>query len=157
MNFQQAVKFCLAEYATFSGRAARSEFWYWQLFQMIGGLMAEIFDFGIGLDSGPMSTIFWVLTVLPSLAVTARRLHDTGHSAWWMAYGAVLMAIGFWRQSALLRWQALVVLAFSIARVFLNGVSQQSQGYRVLSFLALGALLLAISFAYQKDWLRLRG
>ena len=80
-----------------------------------------------------------------------------GYSAWCMIYGAVLMAAGFLRRSAFLRWQALVVLAFSIAKVFLNGVSQQSQGYRVLSFLALGVLLLAISFAYQRNWLRLRG
>jgi uncharacterized membrane protein len=80
-----------------------------------------------------------------------------GYSAWCMIYGAVLMAAGFFRRSAFLRWQALVVLAFSIAKVFLNGVSQQSQGYRVLSFLALGVLLLAISFAYQRNWLRLRG
>jgi uncharacterized membrane protein len=79
------------------------------------------------------------------------------YSAWWMLYGAALMAAGFLRRSAFVRWQALVVLAFSIAKVFLNGVSQQNQGYRVLSFLALGVLLLAISFAYQKDWLRLRG
>jgi uncharacterized membrane protein len=80
-----------------------------------------------------------------------------GYSAWCMIYGAVLMAAGFYRRSAFLRWQALIVLAFSIAKVFLNGVSQQSQGYRVLSFLALGVLLLAISFAYQRNWLRLRG
>jgi uncharacterized membrane protein len=80
-----------------------------------------------------------------------------GYSAWCMLYGAVLMAAGFLRRSAFLRWQALVVLAFSIAKVFLNGVSQQSQVYRVLSFLVLGVLLLAISFAYQRNWLRLRG
>ena len=80
-----------------------------------------------------------------------------GYSAWWMVYGAALMAVGFLRRSAFLRWQALVVLALSIARVFLNGVSQQNQGYRVLSFLALGVLLLAISFAYQRNWLGLRG
>jgi uncharacterized membrane protein len=80
-----------------------------------------------------------------------------GYSAWCMLYGAALMLLGFLRRSAFLRWQALVVLAFSIAKVFLNGVSQQSQGSRVLSFLALGVLLLAISFAYQRDWLRLRG
>jgi uncharacterized membrane protein len=80
-----------------------------------------------------------------------------GYSAWWMLYGAALMAVGFLRRSAFVRWQALVVLAFSIVKIFLNGVSQQSQGYRVLSFLALGVLLLAISFAYQRNWLRLRG
>jgi Predicted membrane protein (DUF2339) len=80
-----------------------------------------------------------------------------GYSAWCMLYGAALMAVGFVWRSAFLRWQALFVLALSIAKVFLNGVSQQSQGYRVLSFLALGVLLLAISFVYQRDWLRLRG
>jgi uncharacterized membrane protein len=79
-----------------------------------------------------------------------------GYSAWCMIYGAALMTMGFLRRSAFLRWQALVLLAFSIAKVFLN-VGQQSQGYRVLSFLGLGVLLLAISFAYQRDWLGLRG
>ena len=64
------------------------------------------------------------------------------------------MGLGFLRRSGFLRWQALVLLAFTIGKVFLNGVTQQSQGYRVLSFLALGVLLLVVSFAYQKDWLR---
>jgi uncharacterized membrane protein len=79
------------------------------------------------------------------------------YSAWCMLYGSVLMTAGFLRRSAFLRWQALVLLAFSIGMVFLNGVSHESQGYRVLSFLVLGALLLAVSFAYQRDWLGLRG
>jgi uncharacterized membrane protein len=79
------------------------------------------------------------------------------YGAWWMLYGAALMTAGFVKRSAFLRWQALALLAMSIGKVFLNGVSLESQGYRVLSFLALGALLLAVSFAYQKDWLRLRG
>jgi uncharacterized membrane protein len=79
------------------------------------------------------------------------------YSAWCMLYGSALMALGFLRRSAFLRWQALVLLAFSIAMVFLNGVSHESQGFRVLSFLFLGVLLLAVSFAYQRDWLRLRG
>ena len=79
------------------------------------------------------------------------------YSAWCMLYGSVLMTAGFLRRSAFLRWQALVLLAFSIGMVFFNGVSHESQGYRVLSFLVLGVLLLTVSFAYQKDWLRLRG
>jgi uncharacterized membrane protein len=82
---------------------------------------------------------------------------EFSYSACCMFYGAGLMAVGFARRSAFLRWQALGLLAFSIVMVFLSGVSQQSQGYRVLSFLALGVLLLAVSFAYQRDWLRLRG
>ncbi len=79
------------------------------------------------------------------------------YSAWCMLYGSVVMTAGFLRRSAFLRWQALVLLAFSIGMVFWDGVSHESQGYRVLSFLVLGVLLLAVSFAYQRDWLRLRG
>jgi uncharacterized membrane protein len=79
------------------------------------------------------------------------------YSAWFMLFGAILLTVGFWRRSAFLRWQALLLLAVSIAKVFLADVSQLSQGYRILSFLGLGATLLAVSFVYQRDWLNLRG
>ena len=78
------------------------------------------------------------------------------YSAFFMLFGAVLLAVGFWRRVAFLRWQALVLLAVAIGKVFTVDVSALSQGYRILSFLGLGALLLAVSFAYQKDWLGLR-
>jgi uncharacterized membrane protein len=79
------------------------------------------------------------------------------YSAWFMLFGAVLLCIGFWRRSAFLRWQSLVLMAATIGKVFLYDMSQLSQGYRILSFLGLGALLLAVSFVYQRDWLNLRG
>ena len=78
-------------------------------------------------------------------------------SGWLMIYGALLLAIGFWRRSSFLRWQALVLLAITILKAFLYDMRDLSQGYRVVSFLALGALLMVVSFAYQKDWLNLRG
>ena len=78
------------------------------------------------------------------------------YSAFFMLFGAALLAVGFWRRSAFLRWQALVLLALSIAKVFLVDITSLSEGYRILSFLGLGALLLAVSFAYQRDWLNLR-
>jgi uncharacterized membrane protein len=78
------------------------------------------------------------------------------YSAFFMTFGAVLLAIGFWRRSAFLRWQALVILAVSIGKVFLVDTSELSQGFRILSFLGLGVLLLAVSFVYQRDWLNLR-
>lgn len=79
------------------------------------------------------------------------------YSAFFMLFGAILLGAGFWRRSAFLRWQALVLLAVAIGKVFLVDVSELSQGYRILSFLGLGALLLAVSFVYQRDWLNLRG
>jgi uncharacterized membrane protein len=82
---------------------------------------------------------------------------DFTYSTLWMAYGAMLMLIGFWRRSAFVRWQALALIAFTIGKVFLYDVSELDRGYRVVSFIVLGALLLAISFVYQRDWLKLSG
>ncbi len=78
------------------------------------------------------------------------------YSAFFMLFGAILLAAGFWRRSAFLRWQALLLLAVTIGKVFLLDTNQLSQGYRILSFLGLGALLLAVSFVYQRDLLHLR-
>lgn len=78
-------------------------------------------------------------------------------SAFLMIYGAALLAFGFWKRSGFLRWQSLVLLGFTILKTFLYDMRNLSQGYRVASVLGLGALLMAISFAYQKDWLNLRG
>ncbi len=77
-------------------------------------------------------------------------------SGFLMLYGAVLLGVGFWRRSGFLRWQALVLLVFTIGKTFLYDMRSLSQGYRVASLMGLGVLLMAISFAYQKDWLNLR-
>ena len=77
------------------------------------------------------------------------------YSAIWLIYGAVLMAIGFRTRSAFVRWQSLILIAFTTAKVFLYDVSQLGGSYRIVSFIALGAVLLGISFIYQRDWLKL--
>jgi uncharacterized membrane protein len=78
------------------------------------------------------------------------------YSAFFMIFGAILLGVGFWRRTAFLRWQGLVLLAFAIGKVFIVDINELSQGFRILSFLGLGALLLAVSFVYQRDWLNLR-
>jgi uncharacterized membrane protein len=77
-------------------------------------------------------------------------------SAFLMLYGGGLLAIGFWKRSAFIRWQALILLVFTIGKTFLYDTRNLGPVYHGLSFLCLGALLMAISFAYQKDWLALR-
>jgi uncharacterized membrane protein len=78
------------------------------------------------------------------------------YSAFFMLFGALLLTAGFWRRTAFLRWQALVLVAFTIGKVFLVDMSELAEGYRILSFLGLGALLLGVSFVYQRDLLKLR-
>jgi uncharacterized membrane protein len=77
-------------------------------------------------------------------------------SGFLMLYGAGLLAVGFWKRNAFLRWQALGLLVFTIFKTFLYDMRDLSQGYRVVSFLGLGVVLMTISFAYQKDWLGLK-
>jgi uncharacterized membrane protein len=77
-------------------------------------------------------------------------------SAFMMLHGAALLAVGFWKRTAFVRWQGLVLLVATIGKVFLYDMRSLSQGYRVLSFIGLGALLMAVSFVYQKDWLGLK-
>jgi len=86
-----------------------------------------------------------------------RMYAQFSYSAWFMLFGAILLGVGFWRRSAFLRWQALVLLAVSVGKVFLVDMNELSQAYRILSFLGLGVLLMAVSFVYQRDWLNLRG
>jgi uncharacterized membrane protein len=77
------------------------------------------------------------------------------YSALFMAYGAMLMIVGFLRNSEFVRWQALVLIAATIVKVFIYDVWQLDRVYRILSFIVLGILLMTISFAYQRDWLKL--
>ena len=90
MTFQGSVYSCLRNYATFRGRAARSEYWYFALFTLLVSLVLVLIDiaaFGYTWDSfrlSPLMDLFNLAVLLPSLAVSARRLHDIDRSAWWM-------------------------------------------------------------------------
>ncbi len=77
-------------------------------------------------------------------------------SGFLMLYSAMLLTLGFWRRAAFVRWQGLVLLVLTIAKTFLFDIGNLSQGYRVVSLLGLGALLMGVSYAYQKDWLGLK-
>jgi uncharacterized membrane protein len=82
-------------------------------------------------------------------------VRDFSFSAIWIVYGAALMIIGFWKRSAFIRWQAMVLLAVTIGKVFLYDSRELQQIYRILSFIALGVMLMAISYAYHRDWFKL--
>ncbi len=75
MTFVDAVKTCLTKYADFNGRASRSEYWWYVLFIMLASLALSIVN-------DKLSTLFALATLLPSIAVAARRLHGTNRSGW---------------------------------------------------------------------------
>jgi uncharacterized membrane protein YhaH (DUF805 family) len=78
---------CLRKYATFSGRAGRAEFWFFALFVTLITVALVAAEMALGLSgaggTGIFSAIFILLILLPSIAVTVRRYHDTGRSGWW--------------------------------------------------------------------------
>ena len=75
---------------------------------------------------------------------------DFTYSAVWMIYGSALMLVGFWKKSAFLRWQAIALLALTAAKVFFYDISALERGYRIVAFIVLGGILLAVSFFYQR-------
>ncbi|HYP69735.1 MAG TPA: DUF805 domain-containing protein [Variovorax sp.] len=96
MSFVQAVQVCLRKYVDFSGRAVRSEFWWFALFQLIVIVGASMIGETVG-------DVVALALVLPSLAVGARRLHDIGKSGWFLLLHllpiiGILVLIFFWVQ-----------------------------------------------------------
>ena len=76
MNFQESIQTCFRKYADFTGRASRPEFWWFVLFLFVAGIVAATIH-------QALYWVFWLATLLPAIAVTARRLHDTNRSGWW--------------------------------------------------------------------------
>ncbi|MCP8968105.1 DUF805 domain-containing protein [Ectobacillus ponti] len=83
----------LQNYVGFSGRARRKEYWMFALVNFIIGLVfallmqaADVF--------GLISNLYSLAVLLPSLAVSIRRLHDTGRSGWWLLI-SLIPIVGF--------------------------------------------------------------
>ena len=90
MNMKESVVSVLKNWKNFSGRASRSEFWYFVLASAILGAIVGVIELATGLISienpnatGPLSSILNLLLAIPTISVTSRRLQDYGYSGWW--------------------------------------------------------------------------
>lgn len=93
MNYYIEV---LKKYAVFSGRATRSEYWYFILFYFIFSVVAGIVDGVIGSEMGIIGLVFGLAMFIPSLAVAVRRLHDIGKSGWMILVSLIPLAGAIW-------------------------------------------------------------
>ena len=95
MTFVESVRTVFSKYATFSGRATRPEYWWWVLFTVIVSVVAEILDGALvapllgfqmfAPNAGdPLGIVSSLLLLVPSIAVSVRRLHDISRSGWWV-------------------------------------------------------------------------
>ena len=93
MSFQDAVRTCVTrKYADFSGRARRSEYWWFFLFNVLVGAVASVLDAIIGTrygSTGLIEILVQLALLVPGIAVGVRRLHDTGRSGWWLLIALV--------------------------------------------------------------------
>ena len=88
MSFMESIQTVFQKYAVFEGRARRSEYWWFVLgYSIVNGILSGL---GRSFSGSAIGTIITVLSVIvslgclvPSIAVTTRRLHDTGKSGWW--------------------------------------------------------------------------
>lgn len=87
MSFGDSIRTCLTKYATFTGRATRSEFWFFALFTVIIEIVVAIIDAAVG--NTILGIIVGLALLLPSLAVSVRRLHDTDRSGWMILIGII--------------------------------------------------------------------
>ena len=81
MTFGEAIRSCYSNYANFSGRASRSEYWFFTLYHFLLVLVCMMgFPFGLGYSLLSLSLL---ANFLPAISVLVRRLHDTNRSGWW--------------------------------------------------------------------------
>ena len=83
MNFGEAIASGFSNYVNFSSRAARSEYWYWVLFNVLAQVVTEIIDNAV-IGMSVTTAIFSLAVLLPGIAVAARRLHDVDRTGWWL-------------------------------------------------------------------------
>ena len=102
MSFTSAISVCFSKYFTFSGRAQRSEYWYFYLFIVIISIVTTVIDSMMGVtmgEVGPVNTIAQLLILIPMFAAGCRRLHDIGKSGWWwliMLTGIGVFVLIYW-------------------------------------------------------------
>lgn len=87
MSFGTAISSCLNQYVGFSGRARRSEYWFFALFCALVYVVAAVIDAAIG--TSVLTLLVMLGLFLPGLAVTVRRLHDTDRTGWWLLINLV--------------------------------------------------------------------
>ncbi|MBD5348898.1 MAG: DUF805 domain-containing protein [Bacteroides sp.] len=97
MTFSESIKSCFSKYAEFTGRASRSEFWYFTLFYLV------VYGVLYGIGSACDSTFFMILAglfslgcLLPSLSVAVRRMHDIGKGGGWIFISFIPLIGSIW-------------------------------------------------------------
>ena len=145
VSFPDAVKRGFSNYFSFNGRSTRAEYWWWVLFTFVGSGILGIADniinvFAEAGQASLLSNLFVLATLIPSLALGSRRLHDIGKSGWWQLAIISLMALGF------------ILIIVGIVVAFISG-SDGDLGLVVwLILVGSGLCALVVTFVWGIRW-----
>lgn len=159
LSFGEAVKICFKKYFDFTGRARRSEYWWFVLFVILCSSAVSFLtsmcigfldvDTVLGVQvASVISTVVTLVFVIPHIAVLTRRLHDTGRSGWWVVVQALLLV-------AYVVSYAIVMLPllgkmdfgsdpFALAKVMTDSMASSPIAATVMAFTSLPMAILAI-------------
>jgi uncharacterized membrane protein YhaH (DUF805 family) len=159
VNFSQAVRSGFRKHATFEGRATRSEFWYWILFVSVilgalaipvhrVGIVANFNQFFINVPSEVLYLVFALFLVIPTVAISTRRLHDLNMSGWWQ----LVIAVPFF---GILLWLSLMSSSsgMNVFRRRRTPVQKRRQGlaYMVLGGVSTAGILIVNVFHHFRS------
>jgi uncharacterized membrane protein YhaH (DUF805 family) len=151
MGFFEAIQSVFSKYFQFSGRARRSEYWFFALFTLIVTIVLSVADaalFGYGPTSPTwLNDFFSLITFIPSLSVSVRRLHDVNRSGWWILLTISALIIGVTLYSPYFALEAEMPNFFGDA----PPVDQVTAGIVLLLAFGLGLLLFVWSVISGTD------
>ena len=105
MSFTEAIASCFKQYANFNGRARRSEYWFFTLFNLCVSAVVMVVQNAISSTLGSILSLATLALVVPGIAVAVRRLHDIGKSGWYYLFcliplvGGIILIIWYCQDS----------------------------------------------------------
>ena len=84
MTLGESIEHVWRNYANTSGKASRSEYWWWQLYTFFLGVCVGLIESVVGIDSSILTILLTIVLLCPNFCLAIRRCHDSGHSGWWL-------------------------------------------------------------------------
>ena len=150
VRFPYAIKLGFSNYFSFSGRSTRAEYWWWGLFTIAGGSILGSVDtiINVWAETGQTSLLrplFGLVTIIPSIALGSRRLHDIGKSGWWQLGLTLPILFG------------VILIILGIVFAFISGSDGDVSLVVLLILVGLGLCAFVVSFIYWLRWFARQG
>ena len=150
VRFPDAIKLGFSNYFSFSGRSTRAEYWWWVLFTIAGSSILGFADTIINVwaetvQASLLRPLFGLVTIIPSIALGSRRLHDIGKSGWWQLGLTLPILFG------------VILIILGIVFAFISGSDGDVSLVVLLILVGLGLCAFVVAFIYWLRWFARQG